>query len=254
MLPILIFVLTHFDLLLLKHGEIIKGDPLHEGILDLVEHTEKLLMRQSSDPRQRALVALAGVPGSGKSTVSQALVAELASRGVAEVAVVPMDGFHYTQRMLSVFKDSELAFRRRGAPFTFDGKAFVKLVQTIKTTPVTTNEDPEFLIPAPSFNHAIKDPVQGGILVPSSARLVIIEGNYTLLNESPWNRVAEACDEKWFVDAPLYRIKERLTKRHLNAGIETSAAAAAQRAEENDIPNGELIRTLLIKPDVIIEN
>jgi hypothetical protein len=43
-------------------------------------------------------------------------------------------------------------------------------------------------------------------------------------------------------------------QRHLAAGIEISAAAATKRAEENDIPNGELIRSLLIQPDVIIEN
>ena len=59
---------------------------------------------------------------------------------------------------------------------------------------------------------------------------------------------------RWFVDAPVRLVKERLAQRHLAAGIETSSLAAAHRAEENDIPNGELIRSLLIKPDVIIEN
>lgn len=56
------------------------------------------------------------------------------------------------------------------------------------------------------------------------------------------------------MDAPIDLVKERLAKRHLAAGIETSMQAAVRRAEENDIPNGELIRSLLIKPDVIIEN
>jgi pantothenate kinase len=35
----------------------------------------------------------------------------------------------------------------------------------------------------------------------STNRLVIIEGNYTLLNQNPWSGVAKACDEKfeaWF--------------------------------------------------------
>lgn len=61
-----------------------------EAILDLVRRIERLLSRQAADPRQRILVALAGVPGSGKSTVSHALLAELSSRGVQDVAVVPM--------------------------------------------------------------------------------------------------------------------------------------------------------------------
>lgn len=38
------------------------------------------------------------------------------------------------------------------------------------------------------------------------------------------------------------------------AGIETSAIAAAERVAENDLPNGELIRSLLIKPDVVVVN
>lgn len=59
-------------------------------ILDLVSHVEKLLHRQASNPRQRMLVALAGVPGSGKSTVSHALLQELAGRGINDVAIVPM--------------------------------------------------------------------------------------------------------------------------------------------------------------------
>jgi putative protein kinase ArgK-like GTPase of G3E family len=39
---------------------------------------------------ERKLIALAGVPGSGKSTVSQALLVELAARGIHDVAIVPM--------------------------------------------------------------------------------------------------------------------------------------------------------------------
>lgn len=59
---------------------------------------------------------------------------------------------------------------------------------------------------------------------------------------------------RWFVDAPVDAVRDRLAKRHLAAGIETSMSAAIARAEENDIPNGELIRSMMVKPDVIIEN
>ncbi|KAJ4362338.1 hypothetical protein N0V83_010431 [Neocucurbitaria cava] len=231
-----------------------KVDTLQEAILDLVRRIEKLLSRQSANPRQRILVALAGVPGSGKSTVSHAVLAELELRGVTDVAIVPMDGFHYTKEALSTFEDPDLAFRRRGAPFTFDAEAFVNLVKVLKATPVTTSHETEIFIHAPSFDHAVKDPVQDAITVSSRTRLIIIEGNYTLLKQSPWNQISDVCSERWFVDAPPKIVKDRLAQRHLAAGIETSSLAAAHRAEENDIPNGELIRSLLIKPDVVIEN
>lgn len=65
-------------------------DTLPTAILDLVRRTKRLLSRQASNPGQRMLVALAGVPGSGKSTVSAALLTELATRGITDVAVVPM--------------------------------------------------------------------------------------------------------------------------------------------------------------------
>jgi pantothenate kinase len=180
------------------------------------------------------------------------------------------DGFHYTRKVLSTFEDAELAFRRRGAPFTFDAAACVELVRKLKNTPVTTDEA-GVSVPAPSFDHAAKDPVEGGILIPSRARLVIVEGNYTLLKQTPWSQIPEMCEERfvviipmpvaerlilnrWFVDAPVDVVRNRLAQRHLAAGIETSVEAAIARAEENDIPNGELIRSLLVKPDVIIEN
>lgn len=51
---------------------------------------ECLLTRQNLQPKQRLLVALAGVPGSGKSTVSGTLMAALNQRGVSDVVVVPM--------------------------------------------------------------------------------------------------------------------------------------------------------------------
>ncbi|KAH7083910.1 P-loop containing nucleoside triphosphate hydrolase protein [Paraphoma chrysanthemicola] len=229
-------------------------DNLDGLVLDLARRVEEILLRQACHPRQRILVALAGVPGSGKSTVSQALIAELATRGVCDVAVVPMDGFHYTQKVLLTFEDADNAFRRRGAPFTFDVQAFRKLVTVLKTTPVTAHTETEKIIAVPSFDHALKDPVDDSIFVSSRTRLVIVEGNYTLLDKAPWKDIAQYFEAKWFVDAPVEVVRDRLAERHLAAGIETSLEAARRRAEENDIPNGALIRSLLIKPDVYIMN
>ncbi len=51
------------------------------------------------DGGRRVLIGIAGVPGSGKSTVAAAAAARLVARGVAAVAL-PMDGFHYSRAQL----------------------------------------------------------------------------------------------------------------------------------------------------------
>lgn len=40
-----------------------------------------------------------------------------------DIAVIfPMDGYHYTRSYLREQENSEFLFKRRGAPFTFDGE------------------------------------------------------------------------------------------------------------------------------------
>ncbi|KAK3201325.1 hypothetical protein GRF29_185g623412 [Pseudopithomyces chartarum] len=231
------------------------AETLTTTILNLAKRIEALLARQqSSDSPARLLIALAGVPGSGKSTVSQALLLELAAKGIEDVVVVPMDGFHYTKKILRTFKDSENAFKRRGAPFTFDADAFLSLVREMKAMPLTESAETEQVLYAPSFDHAIQDPITKGIPVPSRSRIVIIEGNYTLLDQDPWREVAALCEEKWFVDTPRDVALERLVQRHIAAGIETDIEKSVERVKANDLVNGDLIRSLLIEPDVIVEN
>jgi pantothenate kinase len=153
------------------------------------------------------------------------------------------DGFHYTKDALSNFDDPALAFRRRGAPFTFDAH--------VTSPPYSATEQ---LLYAPNFDHALQDPVADAIPISSHNRLIIVEGNYTLLDEDPWKEVSALCEQKWFVDVPRDVVQERLVQRHLVAGIETSALKAVERVKENDLPNGDLIRKLLITPDVVLEN
>jgi pantothenate kinase len=124
----------------------------------------------------------------------------------------------------------------------------------MKAMPLTESAETEQVLYAPSFDHAIQDPINKGIPVSSRSRIVIIEGNYTLLDQDPWREVAALCEEKWFVDTPRDVALERLVQRHIAAGIETDIEKSVERVKANDLVNGDLIRSLLIKPDVIVEN
>lgn len=56
----------------------------------LCHRVEYLIAQQVGHPQKRILIALAGVPGSGKSTLCRAVVDALSTRGIIDVAIVPM--------------------------------------------------------------------------------------------------------------------------------------------------------------------
>ncbi|KAK5112091.1 hypothetical protein LTR85_011672 [Meristemomyces frigidus] len=219
---------------------------VHPKIANEVLQDRITLLRETVNPDERIIIALAGVPGSGKSTVTAKLLAGLAREGIDDVAVVPMDGFHHSKATLATFPDPVEAFRRRGKPFTFDAAAFIQAVVKLRAVRVAKADDPSLAIWLPSFDHAIQDPVPRDICIPSTVRVVVIEGNYTLFNHSPWCAMAELAHEKSLA-------KQRLPKRHVTAGIEATLEAGEKRAEENDLPNGDLIMSSLIGPDMVLE-
>ncbi len=61
---------------------------------------------------------------------------------------------------------------------------------------MTLSDEPHLAIRVPSFDHAVQDPVHDDIYISSSDRIVILEGNYLLLDEPPWNTIADLVDEK----------------------------------------------------------
>lgn len=73
----------------------------------------------------------------------------------------------------------------------------MELVTRLKEEPVTLIDEPETSIGAPSFDHGVQDPVEDDIKISSRNKIVIIEGNYTLFDESPWNQVGEKVDDRY---------------------------------------------------------
>ena len=148
-----------------------------------------------------------------------------------------MDGYHLTRAQLSAMPDPVQALYRRGAAFTFDGPSFVQLVRELRQPLLPESRT----LYAPSWDHAVKDPIADAIPVPPSARLVIFEGNYLGLDKAPWNEAAALMDEIWFVDVGLDVARRRLVKRHVQAGIVPDEEAANQRVTEIDLVNGQEI-------------
>ncbi|KAI9883941.1 MAG: hypothetical protein M1823_004285 [Watsoniomyces obsoletus] len=126
---------------------------------------------------------------------------------------------------------------RRGAAFTFDSLSLLSLVQILRE-PLSTSTP---TIYAPSFDHALKDPVANDIAIEPTSRIIIFEGNYLSLDQYPWNEIAGLMDELWFVEVDFDVARKRLVKRHLETGVEKDERDAVKRVEGNDLLNGREI-------------
>jgi len=163
----------------------------------------------------KRLIAIVGIPGSGKSTVAEAL----ASR-VPGAAVIPMDGYHLPRALLTAD-----GLARRGAPDTFDPDA-------LRAGLLGLREHGGGAFPA--FDHAAKDPRPGAVVVPPGSSLVIVEGLYLLLRS--W-RMADLFDFSVYLDCDLKTALGRVAARHLACGLASTAVEARIRADTNDRRN-----------------
>jgi pantothenate kinase len=179
---------------------------------------DDLLRRARALPRggRRAILGIAGSPGAGKSTLARELVRELNGTGEPWVAQVPMDGFHLADAELDRLGRRD----RKGAPDTFDAAGYAALLRRLR------EEAYDDVVYAPGFERTLEQPVAGALPVPPSARLVVTEGNYLLLDTGAWARVRPQLDEVWFCDLDEEERVRRLTARHEEFGKSHEEAVA----------------------------
>jgi pantothenate kinase len=181
----------------------------------------------------RALLGVAGAPGAGKSSLAATLAGV-----VPGSVVVPMDGFHRTTADLA-----RLGWvAERGTPRTFDADAFVALLRRLRAGEAAR---------APAFDRSCEEPVADAIDVPAEARLVIVEGNYLLLETGPWDEIKALLDEIWYVEIPEDLRLERLVARHVRFG-RTASAARARVTTGSDAANARLVEASRSRADLVV--
>jgi pantothenate kinase len=176
------------------------------------------LIRERAAGRGRFITALAGAPGSGKSTLAHDLVAALG----AGARVVPMDGFHYDDAVLTL----RGLRHRKGAPDTFDALGFIHLVQRLCA-------GGEVAIPV--FDRSMELSRAAADVVTDADQFLVVEGNYLLLDQSPWTALTPLFDLTVFLDVPLAELDRRLVARWAHYG-KTPVEARAW-IDGNDMPN-----------------
>ena len=185
----------------------------------------------------RSVTAIAGPPGAGKSTLAEELAEALNADEPGSAAVFPMDGYHYDDLVLV-----PRGLRpRKGAPNTFDVAGFAHMLGRLRQ-----NEDREIAVPV--FDRSIEIARAGGRMIPQSVRHLIVEGNYILLDTGDWRLLHRHYDTTVLIDVPEEELRRRLTERWK----ELDPQAFAFKMEENDIPNGRLVRTGSITPEFTV--
>jgi pantothenate kinase len=182
-----------------------------------------------AEGRSRYIFAVVGAPGAGKSTLAEALVAALAALAPGRAALMPMDGFHYDNAVL----DARGLRPRKGAPETFDVDGLVEALARIRRA--------DRPVALPVFDRDLDLARAGARIVGPETPLIVLEGNYLLLDAAPWDRLAPMLDRTLYLDVPEAELHRRLVARWLHHGLDPAAARA--RAEGNDIPNARTVAT-----------
>lgn len=186
---------------------------------------------------KRKLVALAGPPASGKSTLAAQIADNLCQQNIL-TQVVPMDGFHLDNSILS--KRGHLS--RKGAPKTFDHAGLLDLVRCLKD---------QSDICFPLFDRKLDTSVIDAGHISPACNTVIIEGNYLLLDHPNWNALREHWDISIMLDVVMPALSARLVSRWVDHGM--AEHLALRRAEENDLPNARLVVEESVAADVALD-
>jgi pantothenate kinase len=184
---------------------------------------------------RRTLLGITGPPGGGKSTLAEAVAAELGDRAV----LVGMDGFHLAQAELVRLGRRD----RMGALDTFDGAGYVSLLRRLRAAD-------EAVVYAPEFRRSIEEPIAGAVAVPFDVPLVITEGNYLLVDSGPWAEVRDVLDEAWYVVQDEETRLRLLIARHVEFGKEPDFAR--DWVMRSDQVNAELIETTRERADALV--
>ncbi|WP_319413792.1 nucleoside triphosphate hydrolase [uncultured Cohaesibacter sp.] len=208
-------------------------------IVTLQEAADILLAK--AEAQDRLLVAIVGAPGSGKSTLAQSLAAMLSAGGGGAAAILPMDGYHYDDIILN-----ERGMRqRKGASDTFDVGGLAHMLKRLRD-----NREAEIYVPV--FDRTLEIARAAARVIRSDEGIILVEGNYLLLDEHPWNDLAPLFDVSIMIRVAEDELRRRLTRRWQKYGI--SEPEIPLKVEQNDLPNGRFVNEKSSPADLVIEN
>ena len=201
-------------------------------------------MRQAAG--RRILVMMAAPPGAGKSTLLSFLdrLAE-ETEGVSRIQAIGMDGFHRRQEYLlshDTLRDGKPVrmVDVKGAPETFDLEALTERVKRVSSGET---------VGWPVYDRLLHNPVEDAVSV--DGEIVILEGNYLLLNLDGWRELKGFADYTVSVRAEETLLRERLISRRIKTGV--AQDEAARFVDYSDMPNVRLCLSRSVPADLQLE-
>jgi len=205
---------------------------------EITKEEAKSIVVEYAAASSRTIIGIVGKPGGGKSTLSKFLLKGMDS---TLVSVVPMDGFHLSNKVLKELGRSD----RKGAQDTFDVKGFTALIERIKMD----SADPIYY---PIFDRSIEESIAAQGVVYPSTRVVIVEGNYLMHDNDGWQEISPLLDQSWYAFLEEDIRISRLISRHIAFGKDPESAKAW--AKGSDQVNAELIEAGVGRCDFLIRS
>ena len=186
----------------------------------------------------RIFVAIAGAPASGKSTISVKINEDINNKGYS-CKILQMDGYHYDDAILS----AKNLLPHKGAPETFD-------VAGLKNTLHRLQNEGEVVVPI--FDRSLELSRSSAYIIPKQTQIVLVEGNYLLLNFHPWKELHEYYDYTILLDCDEKTLEQRLIERW--KGFKLDKDQINKKVYENDLPNGIKVIQNSIQPTFKLKN
>ena len=212
---------------------------VNEVFIPLLKHLAQL----HHEKQRRILVMLAAPPATGKSTLVSFLE-HLARSVIPEkrLQAVGMDGFHLRQSYLlthTVEVNSEAIpmARIKGAPITFDLQALRTKIEEVAQGQICK---------WPHYDRQLHDPVDDAITI--DADIVLIEGNYLLLDADGWRDLSRYADYTISLTADEEMLRSRLIRRKMKTGM--SREDAERFVASSDMPNVRLCLDKTMKTEL----
>ena len=216
-------------------------ESVEQIFLPLLRHLTKLQKKLD----RRVVVMLAAPPAAGKSTlVSFLQYLSENTPGVTPITSIGMDGFHRYQDYLlthTTIRNGEeiLMVKVKGAPETFDLDALTERMKKLQTDEVC---------PWPEYSRTLHNPVEGAVQVRGD--VVLIEGNYLLLDLPGWRNLKNDADYTISIQADVEDLRERLIDRKQREGV--AHKDAVEFVDNSDLPNARLCIEKTMEADLVL--